>query len=314
MCGIPFAVSKVAHCQRERRQETDRQVGARSGEADRVELAPVQRVGPRLQLLCVLLPGCDGIGFGESRRGGHGVPQALEIRFAEDLRCPAFVRSRHDDPVDVAATDAVEVRLAKVPRLRAAHQGRVEVAEQVRTRVAGERDERGVFVVPAPNPVEHVRSGPAKLLLRAELDRSTPRVQVGVLDDHVLGSGAVRLARNRARDLGMLDEAGYDDVLPGLHVRADADRELGVASQTLVSGQGKRSRGGRGHRGDATGRKISRPSRSRAAGRSRAPRRARGLRPRFRPSPRRATALARSSAPRRARRPSSPRFEPVPRS
>jgi hypothetical protein len=45
----------------------------------------------------------------------------------------------------------------------------------------------------------------------------------------VPGARAIRLTRHRARDLHVLDEAHDDDVLVGLDIRSDADRELGVA-------------------------------------------------------------------------------------
>ena len=51
-------------------------------------------------------------------------------------------------------------------------------------------------------------------------------MEIAVEDDDVLRPGAVRrLTRDRPRDLRVLDEAGDDDVLAVLDVRADANRE-----------------------------------------------------------------------------------------
>jgi hypothetical protein len=58
-------------------------------------------------------------------------------------------------------------------------------------------------------------------------------MEVGVEHQHVPGSRPVRLARDLARYRCVLDEAHDDDVLIGLDVRPDTDRELGVPAEPV---------------------------------------------------------------------------------
>ena len=115
--------------------------------------------------------------------------------------------------------------------------------------------------------IEEVRGRPAELFLGPELDRRLAEMEIAVEQQHMLRAGAIGLADDCARDLGMLDQPGDDDVLAFLDVRAHANSELSVAPQTFFGAQG-----------------INRPSRSPAAGPSTASRRARHLR-HSRPSP-----------------------------
>ena len=87
--------------------------------------------------------------------------------------------------------------------------------------------------------------GAAEHLLGTELDRGAAHVLIGVADDDPARTRAVGLAHDRTRRRRMLDLAEDHHLLPGLDVRADANRELGVAAEPLV---GVREAVGGGHR------------------------------------------------------------------
>ena len=76
--------------------------------------------------------------------------------------------------------------------------------------------------------------GAAQHLLGAELDRGAAHVLIRIADDDPARTRAVRLADDRTRRRRVLDLAEDDHLLPGLNVRADANRELGVAAEPLV--------------------------------------------------------------------------------
>jgi hypothetical protein len=59
-------------------------------------------------------------------------------------------------------------------------------------------------------------------------------VLVRVVDVDVRRARPVRLPRQGADEIGMLDEPVDEHLLPGLHVRADADGELRVALEAFV--------------------------------------------------------------------------------
>ena len=137
---------------------------------------------------------------------------------------------------------------AEVGRLGSCHEPRVEIAEELRVGVARETDHRGSLVAPARRRIEQELRALAEHLLGAELDRGTTEVLIPVANGDALRAGAVGLARDGADDRCVLDQAGDDDLLAGLDVRADPDGELRVAAQPLA-----RRPGAVGSRSSATG-------------------------------------------------------------
>ena len=215
------------------RYESHREVGSGATEADRIEGALVERVGSGLQPLGVCAPRRDRVGLVQSRRGGHCLPEPVDVRLAEHLRRPARIGRGDDHPVDVPPADIVGHRSPDLAWIGAADERGIEVLHELGSRVARERDDRRVLRRPPLEPVEKIRRGPPDLGLRPELDGRTAYVQIGVEDDHVLSAGAIRLTRHRSGDLGVLDEARHDDVLTRLHVSADADGEFRVPAESL---------------------------------------------------------------------------------
>ena len=125
------------------------------------------------------------------------------------------------------------VDLDRLERDRAADAIAVEVGEQLRLGVP-RRPELGV----APGrlrerllPLGRVR----ERLVRAELDHRAPDVLVVVDDVDERRARPVRLPRQRAHEVSVLDEAVDEHLLPGLDVRADADGELRVALEPVVA-------------------------------------------------------------------------------
>jgi hypothetical protein len=59
-------------------------------------------------------------------------------------------------------------------------------------------------------------------------------MRVAVADVDVGGTGAVRLAREGAGELVVLDRREEEDLLTGLDVRADPDDELRIALEAFV--------------------------------------------------------------------------------
>src|SRR5262245_49459928 len=214
--------------------EPDGEIGSRPAVANRVEPARAELLGARTETSGVLLPRRDWVVLVEARGGRDRVPEAPDVGLPEDLLRPALVRRRDHGPVHVAPGYRLKRGLAELGRFGLAHERRVEIGEEIRSRIAGERDDRGVLLVPAAIPVEKVRRRPAELALGAELDRRAAQGQVAVEDDHVGRPGTIRLPDDRAGDLGVLDEARDDDVLSLLDVRADAYGECRVTREALV--------------------------------------------------------------------------------
>ena len=236
-------------------QEPHTQIGSRAAEPDRIESVCGEGRGAGLEVRIVLTPGGDRIGAVESRRGGDGIPQALEVGLTEDRARPALVRSGDDHPVDEPFGNEREVDGAKIRGLRLRDERRVEVGEKLGLGITGERDQRRTLLAPRGGSVEQKLRGASEHLLGPELDRSTADVLVAVADADALRAGPVGLPDHGARDRDVPDVAGDDDLLVGLNVRADADGELGVATEALVGA----------HSVDGAARHRAEPSRLRAA-------------------------------------------------
>ena len=107
-----------------------------------------------------------------------------------------------------------------------------QIGQKVGLGVAGQRHDGGTLVADGAGALEEPRRRPRQHVVRRALDQGAAQVLVAVVDVDIPCSRRVRRARDRARDLGMLDTREHIDQLAGLHVRADADRELGVPSRT----------------------------------------------------------------------------------
>ena len=124
------------------------------------------------------------------------------------------------------------VDLGHLERDRTADALSVEVRQELRLGISRRpqlgvaRGRRGHLL----QPLGRVR----QRLVGPELDHRPPDVLVPVHDVDVGRARAIRLPRQCAYEVGVLDEAVDEDLLSGLHVRADADGKLRVALEAFV--------------------------------------------------------------------------------
>ena len=243
------------------------------------------------------------------------------------LARPARVGRGDDRPVDQALGDERAIEIGQVAWLGLADERGIEIREQFRLRPlpsAGSAPASSRATT-RPRRAGARGSGPASPRGRARSRRGAradPR--------SARRRGSRRHGRPRAtigaRRRRMLDLAEDHHLLTGLNVRADANRELGVAAEPLVGVRERsaasvmraslddaacRWRTGSTGGSDLAWRRVTRPSRSRASG-PRGRRRVPGLRERrSRQCPRPATAARVNGARWRAHRRVSPRCGPA---
>ena len=145
---------------------------------------------------------------------------------------PAGVRASDAAPVDAVLPVLRLVDLGRLELHRAADALAVEVGEQLGLGVS-RRPEPGVTRV-RPRQRLHPLGRVRERFVGAELDHRPPHVLVFIDDVDVRRAGPIRLARQRANEIGVLDETADEDLLPGLDVGADPHGELRVALEAFV--------------------------------------------------------------------------------
>ncbi len=205
-------------------------MGARAGEADRVEASRVERGSARRQAVDVCPPGGDRIRLVEPRRRHDGVPEALDVRLAEDRFGPAGVRVADDRPRDEPVVRHREHALRHLTRARACDPRGIEIGEQLGLRISRDVDARAVGRGQLVDQAECPRRRPVERLLVGELQACAPDVGVRVRDIDVARTDLVRLACDLACELKVVGVRGYTHELAGLDVHAHLDREACVGA------------------------------------------------------------------------------------
>ena len=180
----------------------------------------------------MLAPGCDGIRLVEPEAERDELPQLLDVGLAQDLAGPAPRRRPDAAPVDAVLPVHPPGDLRRLERNRATDALAVEVGQQLRLRIP-RRPQLGV-ARRGPRPCVQPLGRVGERLVGPELDHRASDVLVLVPDVDVGRPGPVRLPRQRADELSMLDEPADEDLLARLHVRADADRKLCVPLEPLA--------------------------------------------------------------------------------
>src|SRR4051794_17971003 len=214
------------------RQQPDREVGARPAIADRIRLQGRERARPRIEPVEVLAPCGHGIGLVEAHAERDLLPQLLDLRLAQHLPRPTLRHRADAAPVDGALAVKPTIDLDRFERDRAAHALAVEVGEQLRLGVPRRPELR---IAPGRlcgllQPLGRVR----ERLVRPELDHRAPDVLVGVLDVDERRACPIRLPRERAHQLGVLDEPVDEHLLSGLDVRTDPNGQFRVALEPVA--------------------------------------------------------------------------------
>ena len=215
------------------REQPDREVGARPAVVERVRPELGERGGPRVEPVEVLAPRGDGIGLVEADAERDELPEPLDVGLAEHLPRPALVRRADAAPVERAFSMQPPLDLGRLERDRATDALAVEVGEKLRLGVPRRRRCSALPAAASASVFCHsgeyvsASSGPNSIIARRTCWSS-------VDDVDVRRTGPVRLPRQRAHEVGVLDESVDEDLLPVLHVRADADRELGVALEPVA--------------------------------------------------------------------------------
>src|SRR4051812_6563526 len=214
------------------RQQADGEVGSRAAVPERVGPALGEGCGAGVEAIEVLAPGGDGVRLVEPEAEGNELPQLLDVWLVQHLARPAFVRRPDTAPVDALLPVLLSPNLGDLEQHRAADALAVEVGQQLRLgvsrrpqlRIAGRRLRKRLL------PLGRV----CERLVGTELDHRPPDVLILVHDIHVRRARAVPLPCQRTNELGVLDEAVDEDLLPRLHVCADADGELRVPLEAFV--------------------------------------------------------------------------------
>ena len=212
--------------------EADREVGARAGILQRVKALAVQPFGALAQHGIVLLPGGDRVVLVDARGREDRVGQlchrdVLRVVRKHLLR-PGRARIGDDVPVDVEADDLLQRRLVgdRIGLAGARDLGRILARQQHRI-VADDGEPRGVggerlrhaLVEPAGGAIEAVVVAEAVARQRDLLVREERRHEAGAGLVGMLGDSAHQRQRRRRR--------GQQQVLPGLQLQADLDRDFG---------------------------------------------------------------------------------------
>src|SRR5207302_5930284 len=160
------------------------------------------------------------------------LPQAVDVRLAEDLPRPALARRTGAAPVDRVLPKLLEPELPDLALHSPADALAVEIGQQLRLRIARRRDQ-GVARKRGDErlqPFGRVR----ERFVRPELDHRPPGVRVVVEDVDVGGACTVGLPCEGAREVVVLDRRVEEELLTRLDVRTDADDELRIAVEPFV--------------------------------------------------------------------------------
>ena len=197
--------------------QADEEIGAGAAVAEGVEPALVQHGRALLQARHVLAPRRDGIGLVEADGSRHRLPQALDVRLAEDGARPALVRIGDDRPV-AETVGELERCLGELLHPRSPHAVAVEVCQQLGLGVPADRDERRALLAEILRPSDEPRRRPPEVVLARVLDVRAPHVLVGVEHIDVPRARGIRLASHRAHERRVLDERVDPERLAALEV------------------------------------------------------------------------------------------------
>ena len=188
--------------------EADRQVGARPAVAQVVEAALVERGGALLQAGDVLAPGGDRVGLVEADRRARPPPRAARrrARRTPSAAQPSFgyativqLQRPSVSWSDASATSRIRALPTRSPSRSANSSGSgLPVIAQQRAADLAE--------LVAAGWTSHGGEKPS-CVLGGVLDVRAPDVLVGVEDVDVAGAGRVGLARDRAHERRVLDQA-----------------------------------------------------------------------------------------------------------
>ncbi len=209
-------------------EHADGQVGAGAAEADSVEAALVELGRPLLEHGDVVGPGRRRVALVEAHGRAHGVPQAGEIRLAEDLLGPLRRREADDRPRHLPAVEGVPVRAPELRHHRLRHPLGVDPREQVRIRLADDVDERGPALRLLAHPLEQPARSPRDRLLGRQRRSRPPKVNVEIVSVDPAGALPVGDLGDRADERRVLDVGAHGDVLTLLEVDAHPEDEPGV--------------------------------------------------------------------------------------
>ena len=202
---------------------------------ERVGAERSERRGPGVQARHVLVPRLHGVWLVEPHAERDLLPKPLDVRLAEDLRGPALVRRADPAPVDRVLPMLALDHLRDLHLDRPADTFTVEIGEQPRVGAASRPD--GGVAGRLQRQLLFPRGRVCERGVRTELDHRAPEVVVAVDDVDVRRACPVRLPDDRATELPVLHHRVDEDLLARLHVRADANGELGVALEPLVGGR-----------------------------------------------------------------------------
>ena len=214
--------------------EADRKIGARSGEAQRMERAGVQPFGAAAQRRIVRRPRRDGIVHVDPRSGEDRIGKLRHrhvfVLAGEHLAGPGRVRIGDDVPVDVEARDLLQRRLVgdRVGLVGARHLRRVLLGEQHRI-VAGDRKPRRVSGEGLGHALVEPARGTVEALVAAVAVAGERQFLVGEERRHQTGAGPVGVLGDAADQRQGCDRRGHHQVLSRLQLQADAHGDLGQA-------------------------------------------------------------------------------------
>ena len=160
------------------------------------------------------------------------LPEAFDVRRAEDPLGPALGRIRDAGPVDRSrAEDDLGTSTAELSRACAANSFAVDSRVEIRLRVAADAEFRAAMFVQVLELSERPRRRPFEDVVGRVLEHAAADELVSVKDvDSPRAGGVGRIGRCPGKRC-VLDQAADVDVLALADVEADADRELGVSAQ-----------------------------------------------------------------------------------
>src|SRR5439155_16603243 len=222
------------------RQQSDGQVGSRPLEVDRVEMQVAQPLRNPLEGAASLAPGSLGIVFVQAAHIYDLLPELVErglrLEVGENEPGPFLGGPRRYAPVDRALVDDRRPFLhpgEDVP----AEPRRIQIVEEMRLERAAEGDRRPTllaelqspFAVPGRDEVQHI-------VWRVE--HALPlEMRIPVVDIDEFRAAPVGTRRDGARELFLPEPREEVEDLTLLHVRAEADDQVGEAFYSRGHGQ-----------------------------------------------------------------------------
>ncbi len=213
-----------------RREEADRQVGAGAVQPDRVEAALRQPAGALLHHAHALPPRRLGVVGLEPADVRHRLPEPVERlaggQIGVDRLRPVRSGRRRHAPVRGAQVDDL-ADLGQVREQVAARALGGDAVQRMRRLGAAQRDPGRMLVREVAEPVDHPGGNVVERLVRGREQPLPLEPLVRVEDVHVARAARVGSARDLARQLLLADVRRDADELAGLHVRAEADDQVG---------------------------------------------------------------------------------------